>query len=105
MDQYKSGVVSLLREPSTKDYDNFMDPEVRGRARVSARRGKVHTGTESEWGRVLSRFPPLSSTPIRRSQQKGPGKNSAQGLGSWNANMFKNTTGQGSCVLDCISLQ
>lgn len=65
-----------------------------------ARSAKVHTNTESKWGAVSSKFPPLSPTPIRKSQQKGPNKTSAQGLGSRSANKYKSMTGEGPGVLD-----
>lgn len=107
MDQYRHGVVSLLREPSTKDFGNVMDPDVGGRVRGWVRNGEVRTGAESEWGIVPSRFPPLPSpTPaIGRSQQKGPNKTSAQGLRSKSANKYKSMHGHGRCVLDCIFFQ
>lgn len=107
MDQYRHGVVSLLREPSTKDFGNIMDPDVGGRVRGWVRSGKVRTGTESEWGIVSSRFPPLPSpTPaIGRSQQKGPNKTSAQGLRSKSANKYKSMHGQGGVSLTASSFR
>lgn len=71
MDQDRHGVVSLLREPSTKDFGNVMDPDVGGRVRGWVRSGKVCTGTESEWGIVSSRFPPPPSL-YREISAEGP---------------------------------
>lgn len=73
----QSGVVSLSRDPKTKDWQLWTlkwETAQVGRAR----NGKL-LNTKSEWRKVSSRFPVLSPILIR-SQQRCLSKTSAQGL-------------------------
>lgn len=57
VDLCRYGVLSLFREPRTKGSSSFMDPGMGGEVqRGRSKTGEV-LGTESEGGKVFSRFP------------------------------------------------
>lgn len=104
-----TGVISIFREPQRKVSISFMDPGVEWKARVSAGIGEV-LGTESQWGKVSSCFPPpisisrpwqrcLKKTSANRMKASGPG------MQIWMQICTSSWLAVRAPVLDCNSLQ